>query len=363
MQINTKLKDISTLLASRLVRNIIFWVYAIYQVLRQKSIGYSYSSGIYYLLIFITISWLATFSYINNLILLPKYLFKNKKNSYAICIICLTIFFASIHAVFLKTILLYYPQIKIFQISYITSPLSSKWSALEILKDILQFTIIYSFWALIFTMAGYMSHYNKQEKIIKEAEKKQIETELNFLKSQINPHFLFNNLNNIYALAVKNSEKTPEIILKLASLLRYLLYESNVKVISFEKEKEIMQAYIDLELLRLNSVENLNFSIFADKAYNLPPLLWLPILENIFKHGMRFISNQYYVDYRFTICDNIISIYSKNYFKELNSNNKAIGGIGLTNLNKRLELLYPDNYTANKNIKDNYYIVEVKIQL
>src|SRR6185437_14342472 len=149
-----------------------------------------------------------------------------------------------------------------------------------------------------FTMAWYMTDHAKQQKAIEAAKKKQVEAELNFLKSQINPHFLFNTLNNLYALAIKHSDKTPDTILKLSAILRYLLYESNVENISFEKEKEIMQAYIALELLRLSNSNNFTFSISSDNKCNIPPLLWVPVLENVFKHGTRIISDNNFVDYR-----------------------------------------------------------------
>src|SRR5205085_6689482 len=107
-----------------------------------------------------------SFSYLNNLYLLPKFLFEKKKNIYLSLVLCLIVFFALIHSLFLKSVIHYYPQIKIFQISYITSPVSDNWSFLEIGKEIFQYAIIYCFWAFVFTMARYMSHYSRQEKII-----------------------------------------------------------------------------------------------------------------------------------------------------------------------------------------------------
>lgn len=295
--------------------NIYFWIYGIIQVLRQASVGYHYSPWLYYLFISITTGLLIAFSYSNNLYLLPRFVKNKKRPSYLYAMIALVAVFSIAHTLVLKSILYYFPDIKTSQISIISAPLSKDWSVYRIIKEIPGYTIIYSFWGLIFTMAWYMTHYLHQEKIIEQTKKEQIETELSFLKSQINPHFLFNNLNNLYALAIKKSDKTPEIILKLSSLLRYLLYESNVGEISFEKEKEIIEAYIDLELLRLSSIENFHFTITSDKAYKIPPLLWLPILENVFKHGARFISDNNYIDYSFRIENNVIEIYSKNLFK------------------------------------------------
>jgi LytS/YehU family sensor histidine kinase len=220
-------------------------------------------------------------------------------------------------------------------------------------------------------MAWFMNTYVRHEKKVEQAQKKQVESELNFLKSQINPHFLFNNLNNLYALSIKNSDKTSDAILQISSLLRYMLYEANVQYTPFYKEKEVIEAYINLELLRFSEVKDFSFNIHADKAYNIPPLLWLPVLENVFKHGTRIIADEYYVKYDFIIENNKIKIYSKNYYKSNNLNHdtpalndhKQSGGIGFTNLRKRLELLYPKKHSIRTTQDDQFYIVDILINL
>jgi LytS/YehU family sensor histidine kinase len=217
----------------------------------------------------------------------------------------------------------------------------------------------------MFTMAWYMNDYSKQEKLVEETRKKQIETELSFLKSQINPHFLFNTLNNLYSLALKKSDTAPEAILKLSVILRYLLYDSNTEEVSFDKEKEIMQAYIDLELLRLADNDQLHFSISADNSCKVPPLLWLPVLENVFKHGTRFISTECFVDYRFMIQNNMLTIYAKNRYKNAapSVESDKVGGIGLSNLRKRLNILYPQKHKINIMQDEDYYVTEVQVAL
>lgn len=365
MQLNSNIKSTFKFLTGRVMRNVYFWCYTIFQIINQKGHTYHYHSSVYYSAIAITTAILVSFSYINNLVLLPKYLLNKQKNVYIVLVVMFIIVFSGLHTLFLKTLTSHYPLIRLSQVSYITAPISHSWQVYAIIKDIFQVAVIYCFWAIVFTMAGFMTYYYRQEQVIEQAQQKQIETELSFLKSQINPHFLFNNLNNLYALAVKKSDKTPEIILKLSTLLRYLLYESNVESTSFEKEKEIMLAYIELELLRLPSTKNLNFSITADKPYKIPPLLWMPVLENVFKHGTRIISDNYYIDYHFCIQDGIVTIYSKNLFKNTValSNNEKVGGIGLQNLRKRLELLFTNKYSLRSGIEDNFYIVEAKIEL
>jgi len=208
-----------------------------------------------------------------------------------------------------------------------------------------------------------MHDHARQRKAMLLVQQKQTETELNFLRAQINPHFLFNTLNNLYALALRKSDKSPDAILKLSSILRYLLYDANTANASFEKEKEIMEAYIDIESLRLDNSTRLHIHISADEPYQVPPLLWLPVLENVFKHGTRIISEDNPVEFRFEIINNKLIIYSKNKEKMLVKTDEEHGGIGLTNLQKRLALLYPGRHHLSVSQEDNYYISEVKIDL
>ena len=205
-----------------------------------------------------------------------------------------------------------------------------------------------------------MQDYAKQEKIASEAAHKQTQAELNMSRNQVNPHFLFNTLNNIYGLSLKKSDDAPESILKLSSIMRYMLYDADAPLMPFEKEKEIMQAYIDMELLRLQQSDKFKFVINADRNYNIPPLLWLPILENIFKHGTRVISYNYFIDYSFTIANGIMHISATNNCKESST---KFGGIGLDNLRKRLDILYPDRYQLDIQQNKDQYHTELTVTL
>jgi two-component system LytT family sensor kinase len=218
-------------------------------------------------------------------------------------------------------------------------------------------------WLFVFSLGWFMHDHTRQQKLLEAVQKKQMETELHFLKNQVNPHFLFNTLNNLYGLSLKNSDKGPDAILRLSSILRYMLYESNAQLVSFEREKEIMNAYIELELLRLPAGEDFHFNIEADRAYSIPPLLWLPVLENVFKHATRVIATHYFVDFRFVIKDNIVEIYSKNNYKAGAKTNGDAGGIGLDNSRKRLALLYPGRHKIETGKDEEYYTVQIKIEL
>ncbi|OJW83617.1 MAG: hypothetical protein BGO69_04790 [Bacteroidetes bacterium 46-16] len=359
-------------LRSRLFRNILFWIFILLQVLNNNDEDYYYDPDWYFLFIAINIFLLIFLTYANNLFLAPRLLLKKKYFRYAFTLLLFTCCFSILYVAIQKTILSFFPRINIYQVSLISGPVSTIWNIKSLLLESIQYCLIYLIWQFIFTMAWFMNIYVRHEKKIEQAQKKQVESELNFLKSQINPHFLFNNLNNLYALSIKNSDKTSEAILQISSLLRYMLYEANAQYIPFYKEKEVIEAYINLELLRFSEVKNFTFNISADRAYNIPPLLWLPVLENVFKHGTRIIAEEYYVEYTFTIKDGQMKIYSKNYYKNSNLSNeitpygndqKPSGGIGFTNLRKRLELLYPWQHTIHTSRDGQFYIVDIQIDL
>ncbi|MGN6568080.1 MAG: sensor histidine kinase [Flavipsychrobacter sp.] len=361
-------------LTGRLFRNLLFWFFFLNMQYNNTVTAQAYA-GKYYILFATIVNLLAMiFTYTNNLYLVPHFLVKKRYGRYFSLVISLVLVFSVVYTMVLKVIINHYPLIKIEQISPITSPVSQGWTISDFIYDAGWYAIGWSIWLVLLTGAWYMNYFQRVQKdsvramkeaelMVLESKKQQQLTELNFLKAQLNPHFLFNTLNNLYALSLKKSDDAPDAILQLSSILRYLLYESNVETIPFEKEKEIMEAYIDLELLRLTDKNNLSFIISADMPYSIPPLLWLPVLENVFKHGTRIISEQHFVDYRFIIEHNKVLIYSKNNSKFLNGNKEKECGIGLTNLRKRLELLYPDRHSINITTTDNYYIIEVNIDL
>lgn len=352
---------------SRLVRNILFWILVVIQLLNNLGTDFYYPAVWYYGFSSITLLFLLLLSYVHNLLIVPRLLLPRKHIRYAFTALFFAFTVSLVYTIALRLILQYFPQVSIYQITLISVPVGSSWAPGALLEDTIGYFLPFTVWVFLFGMAWYMNNYSRQERTIEKIHKKQVETELNFLKSQINPHFLFNNLNNLYALAIKKSDQTPGAILKLSSLLRYLLYESNGELISFDKEKEVVQAYVDLELLRFSDVQDICFTIEADKDYQLPPLLWLPVLENVFKHGLRIISDQIFVEFSLTISEGELRIYSRNFYKKSKTKEKDeknhAGGIGLTNLRKRLALLYPGKHRYQVSQDQDYYIVDVQVQL
>lgn len=178
-------------------------------------------------------------------------------------------------------------------------------------------------------------------------EKQMITTELHYLKSQINPHFFFNTLNNIYTLSYTHSPKTTEAIMKLSSIMRYMLYESNTAFVPFAREIQYLQDYISLQQLRYkeNSIVEMKISGHTDNL-KVAPLLFIHLLENAYKHSnCKLQSND--IKVKITFIDGVLNftvVNPVNASIENENSDTRIGGIGLQNLRKRLELIYPERH-------------------
>ena len=196
------------------------------------------------------------------------------------------------------------------------------------------------------------------------AQQEKITAELQLLKAQVHPHFLFNTLNNIYSFSMDNSPKTPAMILKLSSLLSYMLYDCKAEEVQLEKEIENMQNYVDLEKERYGNKIEISWSVEGNiKNKVISPLLMLPFLENAFKHG---VSEQ--LEKPWLSVD--ISVKSDNLrCKIVNSKNEFIAhhtngnGIGITNVKKRLALMYPNNHELKMHDEGNFFVVSLLVKL
>ncbi len=190
--------------------------------------------------------------------------------------------------------------------------------------------------------------YTIQQFLLKIRKERQIQTqqtiaELSLLKSQISPHFLFNVLNSLYSLSLKKSEQTSNVILKLSDILRYSLYETQVKEVTVTDEIHILSTYIDIERLRIPENVMITFHYNNVKEYiKITPMLLLPLIENAFKHGTDSTVGHSYINAELS-CDDISLIFTcENNFKE--SKRKEVGGIGIENVRKRLQLIYPSRH-------------------
>lgn len=199
------------------------------------------------------------------------------------------------------------------------------------------------------------------ERIKRNLESERREMELQFLKSQLNPHFLFNSLNNIYSLAYQKSDKTADAIMKLSEIMRYMIYESNTPTVSLSKEVDYLKSYIELQKIRFKDgayVEmNLNGEIDDQK---IVPLMLISFVENAFKHGVVNDPDE-------PIKINIIANQKILHFSVINKKNQqnkdAQGGVGLPNVERRLQLIYPDRYKLNVVNSATHYNCELMIDI
>lgn len=206
---------------------------------------------------------------------------------------------------------------------------------------------------------------NLREK--QELERQTMQSELRFLKSQINPHFLFNTLNNLYALTLKKDDKAPEIVIKLSEMMRYMLYECNEKRVPLRKEVNYLKNYLDLEKLRQSNNIDIKFEVNGSVGNQMiAPLLFIPFLENTFKHGVNNNIADGFVHIKMDVEDEKVAIYIKNSKPEkmpAKDPKRKSGGIGLVNVQRRLNLLYPNQYKLNIENNPKTYVVHLDVDL
>ncbi len=202
------------------------------------------------------------------------------------------------------------------------------------------------------------------EKQRKEMETQKLEAELSFLKQQINPHFFFNTLNSIYSLSTRKSEKTPEAIIKLSLLMRYIIYESDKPIVPLQKELDYINNYVELQKLRFRDDVKITYSIEGETTdIYIEPLLLLPFIENAFKHGIDY-SNECFIFIHVQILDNKLQLVVENpLVKKQQVLPAESSGIGLTNSRKRLQLLYPGMHELNITEEDNTFRAELVLKL
>jgi len=208
----------------------------------------------------------------------------------------------------------------------------------------------------------------RDKQTTKQLEKEKLEAELKFLKGQIHPHFLFNTLNNLYALTLKKDEHAPEIVLKLSDLMNYMLYDTNTPYIDIEKEINYIKNYIALEKIRYGNRVDISFNIAGQIAGNkIAPMLILPFVENGFKHGVSGEIENAWITIDLLIQDNVMTLKVENsksieYVKR--TQREYASGIGLANVRRRLDLLYKDQYELKIfDEEPSSYLVVLKLTL
>jgi LytS/YehU family sensor histidine kinase len=212
------------------------------------------------------------------------------------------------------------------------------------------------------TISSIAKRWAKKQQEWFRAQQEKVTAQLELLKAQLHPHFLFNTLNNIYAFALEYSPKTPQMILRLSTLLSYMLYDCRTDEVLLEKEVEVMKNYIDLEKERYGDKLDISINIEGDiQGKYIAPLLILPFLENAFKHGTSQQLEKSWMS---------IDIAVKDFFlncKVVNSKNEMVAfsenGVGVNNVKKRLELLYPGRHELNLADEGSFFVVSLLVEL
>jgi two-component system, LytTR family, sensor kinase len=238
--------------------------------------------------------------------------------------------------------------------------LTSYSSALKEIGDLVPFSF---FSVFFFGVARHIYDYRKLKEAAQQLRIEKQEAELNYLKSQTNPHFLFNTLNNIYSLARDKSNQAPESILRLSKILRFMLYEAGGEYIAIEQELKIMTDYIALEKLRYDDSLRVNFNHdIEDMKQAIPPLLLIPLVENAFKHGASETRTQPFVDIHLSVKNRQLQFVVKNSADTVSADDHVKENIGLANLRRQLELLYTD-YNLSLQQRPGVFVAALKINM
>ena len=285
--------------------------------------------------------------YLNYLVYIPRFLDKKKYTAYAIIIVITLILFGlgkyGIGLLFKPYVLVRMHETIGFWQYFISTIFAS-------------LTFVFLSTVLKFTTDWFLN-----ERIQRDLENQRLSAELSFLKSQINPHFLFNSLNSIYSLAYQRSETTPDAILKLSEIMRYMLYECNDNEVSLEKELQYLQNYIELQKIRFGKNAYIDFKINGRvDGQKIVPLLLIAFIENAFKHG---VVNDARSAIRLLIEVDESHLYFFIQNRKHISNKDNLGGIGLINVKRRLDLLYPGRYKLDIIDGKETYTCELTLDL
>ena len=243
----------------------------------------------------------------------------------------------------------------------------------EMVKQVsfFNFDYIFSFFNIyavvgIVTSIRLFKFWYRNQRTTQNLKEEKLEAELKFLKSQIHPHFLFNTLNNLYALTLDKSDQAPEVVIKLSNLLDYMLYEANDPKVSLEKEILLIRNFLDLEKIRYGENLEIEFDLSGDPTgYSIAPMLLLPFVENSFKHGLSKQTVKPWIRILLGLEKGLLHFHVKNSQGQNKRNSKEsyTEGIGLSNVKRRLELIYPRSYSLTIRDESDYFEIDLYINL
>ncbi len=332
---------VNKIINSKWIQHPVFWVLSIYAIGNYFSISslLKFIDFFYSALFHIPLFFLV---YVNLRVLIPRFLQKGYYIVYGISAVLLVGTTYLIHELTFEVVLPLLPT-EYYMVSF---------TDVEVLFTI--FAIYLSITSLI--------KLSKSWYTLQKVEKEKLTIELNSLKTQVNPHFLFNSLNSIYSQALAKSDQTADTVLELSNLLRYMLYEVGEDLVDLSKELEMMENYIELQKLRLEKGTDVVFNISGDiEGRRIAPLLYFPLVENAFKHGAKGDSENAFVHIQINLDDQIDFTIRNNKGQVDDMEDGRYGGIGLENVKRRLALIYPEKHELE--INENESEFEVKLVL
>lgn len=338
----------------KILSHILFWVIILFVSFSGESLQYgpdipwrmlSQFAGVFLII--------ASVSYLNTLILIPRF-FKRKRYILYFTFLVLAILAGGALALVLRNT---------FLSLGLEAPSDWKFGEGDHVNYFLHIVLGESLLVLLTTFFYVTEELIKLQDVtirLKDAEKEKIQAQLQELKAQVNPHFLFNTLNNIYSHSLVQSPKTPEMILKMSDLMSYILYECNEDKVPVINELAFIRNYVDLEKLRYEDQIDIRFSVEElSKGKKIAPLIFIPFVENAFKHGGNRGSENKFVEIEIRVESEKISLNVRNSISERMDNREK--GIGLENVKKRLDLLYNQAYSLGFNNNPDIFSVQLEI--
>jgi two-component system LytT family sensor kinase len=307
-----------------------------------------YPAGVGWWITFVKVADLALMVYVTNYLLIPHFLYKKKYVLFGIFYVIL---------IFAFSILKMYIEVDLMQLS--------RFNIWDRFKVRVYDNVIPHF-LLVTTGAAFklLMDYARVQRRLGEMAKEKAETELNFLKSQINPHFLFNSLNSIYFLIDKKNTDARQALLQFSDMLRYQLYDCNASTIAIEKEVRFLEDYVRLQQLRKDQQYDVAVKIGQDvKGFSITPLLLVPLVENAFKHISHHQETKNFVHVELRRLNGTFSFIVENSKDDHQRITETASGIGLANVKRRLELLYPGKHELTIDNSETKFKVALNIHL
>lgn len=343
--------DIKPFLRQRVVQHLGFWVLSFYVLLRifatdsdVRLVDYIYD-GLFHITLVAAV-------YFNVLVLIPTLLDRQKYLWYLASVVASVGFFSQLNIWFFD-VLVDFMLPGFYFISYY------EW------VDIVQFFAVYLGVSTLLKLSKGWFQLAETKTRLAETRQEKLDAELEALKAQVNPHFLFNSLNNLYGLALKGDRKTPESILKLSEVMRYMIYEAKDDKVPLSKEIIFLENYINLQKLRSGKLADISLGVegYAE-GLEIAPLLFAPFVENSFKHGVKAETGPSYVKVRILVENGSLYFETKNNKGLIDDVEKSrFGGIGLENVKRRLDLIYPSKHELRIVDGENEFTVNLTLQL